>query len=449
MIRGLYRDQVPAKMIRMGTVAVDRRKLYEQVWSIPCARLAVLYGISDVGLAKVCRRYSIPRPPRGYWARLAAGQRVRKPALPRPHQGDEVVFLKGWDMTDEAVQSLVERPRSSSTSELKDDGAPHELVSLTRAQLLASEPDHDGLLSTGAEAVDVRVSPVVVDRSMSVLDALLKRWVARGGSFGSTESPDGTESSRTFTMGPDGLGVRLAENVDENKPLTDPSRLTSKLSLHIVGSNNQQFRRRWSETKTQRLERMLGVFVDTLANALAVIRQERLDQECIQRQKDRAKAVRKVVNRDASKVFYSRQDLMQNVRRWVDAQQVRAYLADLQSAVEAGKCRVSDAEQFRNWFDWASQFADSIDPNIQGSLPEGSQPGHQNVVTSELDLTAMTRCVVDALGVADTDALCQQSQDSVRNACEGKVGPVWNEITRVLEGLGYDVSKRAEASAWW
>ena len=408
----------------MGTVSVDRRKLYEQVWSIPCARLAVLYGISDVGLAKVCRRYSIPRPPRGYWARLAAGQRIRKPPLPRPDQGDEVVFLKGWDMTDDAVQSLVERPSSSLASDLKDGRPPHELVILTRTQLLASEPDHDGLLSTGSGAVDVRVSPAVVDRSMSVLDALLKQWVARGGSFGFTEPPSGTESSRTFTMGSDGLGVRLAENVDENKPLTDPARLTSKLSLHIVGADNHQFRRRWSETKSQRLDRMLGVFVNTLENTLTVIRQERLDQECIQRQKDRAKAVRKVVSHHASREFYSRQDLMQNVKRWVDAQQVRAYLADLQVAVEAGKCRITDAEQFRKWLNWASQFADSIDPIVQGPLPESSLRGHQNIAISELDLTAAARRAVDALGVPDTNLLCQQSQDAVRDACEGRFGPV-------------------------
>lgn len=449
MVRGLYRDQSPAMMLQMGTVAVDRRKLYDQVWSIPCARLAVHYGISDVGLAKVCRRYSIPRPPRGYWARVAADQRVQKTPLPRPHQGDEVVFLKGWDMTDEAVQSLVDSPRSPSGPKPEDDGTPHELVTLSRTQLLASEPDHDGLLSTGAGAVDVRVSSTVVDRSMSVLDALVKRWVARGGSFGSAEAPGGNASWCTFAMGLDCLGVRLTENVDEDKPLTDPGRLTSKLSLHIVDAGNQQFRRRWSDTKTQRLERLVGAFVDTLVNALAVIRQERLDQECIARQRERAKVVRKAVSRDASEVFYSRQDLMQNVRRWVDAQQVRAYLTDVQSAVEAGKCRVTDAEQFRKWFDWASQFADSIDPIVQGSLPEGSQGGHQNVATSELDLTAAARCAVDVLGLPDTDSLWQQSQDAVRNACEGRFGPVWNEITRVLDGLGYDVSKRAEASAWW
>ena len=39
-------------------------------------------GISDVGLAKVCRRANIPSSDRGYWARVAAGQECEKTALP-------------------------------------------------------------------------------------------------------------------------------------------------------------------------------------------------------------------------------------------------------------------------------------------------------------------------------------------------------------------------------
>jgi hypothetical protein len=42
---------------KTGPVTVQREKLYEQVWSVPGSQLAALYGISDVGLAKVCRRY--------------------------------------------------------------------------------------------------------------------------------------------------------------------------------------------------------------------------------------------------------------------------------------------------------------------------------------------------------------------------------------------------------
>ncbi|MGE5161679.1 MAG: hypothetical protein ACM3O5_09245 [Betaproteobacteria bacterium] len=59
-----------------------RQELYDLVWSEPIQKLAKRFGLSDVGLAKACRSADIPRPGRGYWARLAAGKRVVKTALP-------------------------------------------------------------------------------------------------------------------------------------------------------------------------------------------------------------------------------------------------------------------------------------------------------------------------------------------------------------------------------
>jgi len=59
-----------------------RQELYDLVWSEPMQKLAKRFGLSDVGLAKACRSADIPRPGRGYWARLAAGKRVVKTALP-------------------------------------------------------------------------------------------------------------------------------------------------------------------------------------------------------------------------------------------------------------------------------------------------------------------------------------------------------------------------------
>jgi hypothetical protein len=61
---------------------ISRHDLYNRVWSTPMSKLARELDISDVGLAKACRRHNIPRPPRGYWARLAAGKAPPKPALP-------------------------------------------------------------------------------------------------------------------------------------------------------------------------------------------------------------------------------------------------------------------------------------------------------------------------------------------------------------------------------
>src|SRR6185369_4046909 len=45
-------------------------------------KLAPKYGLSDNGLRKVCVSLEIPVPPRGYWAKLAAGHKVKRIALP-------------------------------------------------------------------------------------------------------------------------------------------------------------------------------------------------------------------------------------------------------------------------------------------------------------------------------------------------------------------------------
>jgi hypothetical protein len=61
----------------------NRDVLYEEVWEEPMQRLAAKYGISDVGLAKACRKLRVPLPGLGYWAKKAAGKKVpKRPAPP-------------------------------------------------------------------------------------------------------------------------------------------------------------------------------------------------------------------------------------------------------------------------------------------------------------------------------------------------------------------------------
>ncbi len=67
-------------------VTLTREELYEKVWSTPMQKLAVEFGFSDVGFAKLCRRHQIPVPARGYWARLQAGQSVKRTPLPSATQ---------------------------------------------------------------------------------------------------------------------------------------------------------------------------------------------------------------------------------------------------------------------------------------------------------------------------------------------------------------------------
>ena len=68
---------------RLPPSRYDRQRLYEEVWSEPTQQVARRYGVSDVAIAKACALLAIPKPPRGYWAKKAAGQKLPdRPPLP-------------------------------------------------------------------------------------------------------------------------------------------------------------------------------------------------------------------------------------------------------------------------------------------------------------------------------------------------------------------------------
>ncbi|MBS1803672.1 MAG: hypothetical protein JST28_09905 [Acidobacteria bacterium] len=111
----------------------NRRELYDRIWSVPMWKLREEYGVSDVALAKTCKRLHVPVPGRGYWAMLAAG----KPTRPRPplpsvevierlapkrknhhHSREEVVALiKGIRAAVEAGKSIREACGEADISE--------------------------------------------------------------------------------------------------------------------------------------------------------------------------------------------------------------------------------------------------------------------------------------------------------------------------------------------
>ena len=69
--------------MRLPPSRYERQRLYEEVWSEPTQQVAKRYGVSDVAIAKACALLAIPKPPRGYWAKKAAGQKLPdRPLLP-------------------------------------------------------------------------------------------------------------------------------------------------------------------------------------------------------------------------------------------------------------------------------------------------------------------------------------------------------------------------------
>lgn len=98
-----------------------RQALYDLLWSKPKTTVAADLGLSDVGLGKICREANIPIPPRGYWARVAAGQ--KPPHIPLPFRGlgqtDEVTIgREGWSHREEEIIKIP--PMPAFTESLSD-----------------------------------------------------------------------------------------------------------------------------------------------------------------------------------------------------------------------------------------------------------------------------------------------------------------------------------------
>jgi hypothetical protein len=60
---------------------LSREELFALVWEKPTSEIDKELGLSDVAIGKLCTKLQVPKPPRGYWARMQAGQRPSRPAL--------------------------------------------------------------------------------------------------------------------------------------------------------------------------------------------------------------------------------------------------------------------------------------------------------------------------------------------------------------------------------
>lgn len=72
-----------------------REQLYDQLWSEPALKVAARHGLSSTYLARVCEALNVPRPARGYWAKIEHGQAPKRVALPAARPGDPLLWAPG------------------------------------------------------------------------------------------------------------------------------------------------------------------------------------------------------------------------------------------------------------------------------------------------------------------------------------------------------------------
>jgi hypothetical protein len=73
---------------------ITREELYELVWSKPMTKVGEQFEVSGSYMARICDVLNVPRPERGYWAKLAVGKAPARRPLPEARPGDLVGVVR-------------------------------------------------------------------------------------------------------------------------------------------------------------------------------------------------------------------------------------------------------------------------------------------------------------------------------------------------------------------
>jgi hypothetical protein len=160
---------------------IRREALYEQIWRQPMTKVASKLDVSSNYLARVCDSLNVPHPPRGYWARKAAGETLAVPDLPPAKPGDPVEWVRGQAVPEHASFAEYSPPPLVRAAKPKPGSAHHPLVSAWQGSLEQASPDDLGYLwPAKRNIVDAFVTKGTLRAAAMVLNALFNELENRG-----------------------------------------------------------------------------------------------------------------------------------------------------------------------------------------------------------------------------------------------------------------------------
>ncbi len=244
-------------------------------------RLARRFAVTDVALAKTCKRMGIPVPPRGYWRRKETGYRVGRPALPPLKPGITTqVELHLREPTDgtlapnpevEARRAFEARPENRIVVAQRL-ATPHPLVERTRQAMAFAKPGPDGCLAPARRnSLAIRVTPKLLPRALRIMDALVKAVEARADQVRASAADQ--RETCVEILG-ERIPILLEERVTRTRHvLTEaehrhPYRAprwdyapTGKLTIRLTEWTSGHLRKRWADSAKRRLEDVLNDIV--------------------------------------------------------------------------------------------------------------------------------------------------------------------------------------------
>jgi len=386
---------------------VSREALYEEVWTDPVTKVAQRYGMSDVGLAKLCRSLAIPLPERGHWAKVKAGKKVARIPLREAVDDSSVAYLSKVDVerlgeresAKRQAAAVREQIRQRLSAERHADVELHPLAKAADRRLRRKDgwTSEKGLRSAPEDVLHIEVTPTSLDRAVALFSSLMSELERQNVSVRIDREGRSTYADVLDTPVKLMITERVRRTDHEITPaekkaqenyysrsrlnLDAPFPHIPRYDFHPTGvltlTTGRWPTRAWHDTARTPLEQRLAEVVPgivSLAEDIRTRENEENRKKEVQRLAEEDYAFRKQRLDDERNKFKQLETAATDFAR---AARLRAYI----DAVEAKARSIGEQSlELQDWLAWAWAKADWVDPLIVVSdpildAPEPKKPG--------------------------------------------------------------------------
>lgn len=366
---------------------VTREELFRQVWSTPMSKLAVQYGLSGNGLAKICDRMLVPYPPRGYWAKKAAGKKVVEYRLPpaKPDTPTRTTIRPTSPPPPEpvppaALDKMLARVRKKPGSAVVAErlARPHAIIAgwhadrESRRRTARTDPD-----PWRRQFLDPGAWSEVDKRKHRFFDALFKALEYHGGKV-----REGQRRELLVELEGQTIEFQIREKQKQvRRPLTaseKKSRLpgerdwrqelqpSGKLVFAFKTYLPHGYRQEWLETDDTPLEDLLPDILATFLAVAPALAERQREREAAEKQRlveERIRYEEQQRRKTDDNRWRKFLELSDHFRRLADA---RAFVEALRQAQVDPDATV-DGTPLSEWLAWAEERLTAADPLKEGS----------------------------------------------------------------------------------
>ena len=390
----------------------ERQKLFDEVWATPVTTLAQDYGLSDVGLRKICVSLDVPLPPRGYWAKLAAGKTIPKPPLHETAVATTYTRATYVALVDEVLEERVIKARDSKPDavdlDTPDYFPPLEQTAFTPpaklvVRAMKATKLHEGAFSSvGTTWADISVSANLKERVLLLVDRFAHELVALGAKFENGHPPlpplrrgarrESGSKRNCFTLHGQCFFVRIQERITQELVPPKPKKAlragplpptwdyrppeyrhipTGKMSVSIVDAATYHENCKVEDTARGTIEDKVKKSVQSAADSairLKVENEVRAERELSRRKKVQEWEVAKK-NKDS---LLAKLTAFEKMAKDLDrARSLRRFMDEIAASPAAPAELVGS-------LDLVALMADWLDPLVKAPWPEVDSIGDKN-----------------------------------------------------------------------